>query len=181
VHALDLSPTSAISTLFSVSDCSKGTSNLPFPLRGLPHPLLPVHVKDAHEYFEIGHILDASRGEHRIQSLIKWKRYPDSDNSCERPADNPALSRIPSSQSWISSPNSCPSLSWAALISDCYGISEAVLLLVLRFWFVSVLSFICVCFVWDSEIFESAFVSYFIAICSKFDKTFFNEIPDLCS
>ena len=48
------------------------------------------YVKDDHEYFEIEDILDSKRIGRRLHYLIKWKGFPDSENSWE------PLTNIPS-------------------------------------------------------------------------------------
>ena len=49
-----------------------------------------VYVKDDHEYFEIEDVLDSKRIGRRLHYLIKWKGFPDSENSWEPLANIPA-------------------------------------------------------------------------------------------
>ena len=59
----------------------------------LPHsfPTAPpaAYIKDNHEYFEVEDIRDSRRVRNHLEYLIKWKGYPESDNSWE------PLSHIP--------------------------------------------------------------------------------------
>jgi hypothetical protein len=64
----------------------KSTPMLP---HGFPPPLPPLYTKDSHDYFEIEAILDSKADRRTTKYLIKWKGYPNSDNSWE------PLSNIP--------------------------------------------------------------------------------------
>ena len=64
------------------------------PLHGFPPAPLPLYVQDDHKYYEIENILDSHRIKNRMQYLVKWKGYPDSDNSLESLAHIPARSLI---------------------------------------------------------------------------------------
>ena len=93
-YKLDLPPTMRhIHNVFHVSllEPYKPSS---LPPHSLPPPLPPLYVKDDHEYFEIEDILDSCRIGNRIQYLIKWKGYPDSDNSWEPLSNIPARGLI---------------------------------------------------------------------------------------
>jgi hypothetical protein len=93
-YRLDLPPTMRhIHNVFHVSllEPCKPSSLAP---HGLPPPLPPLYIKDDHEYFEIEDILDSRRMGRRIQYFIKWKGYPDSDNSWEPVANIPARGLI---------------------------------------------------------------------------------------
>ena len=61
---------------------------------GLPPPLPPLYVKDSPEYFEIENVLGSHRVRNRIQYLIKWKGYANSNNSREHLASIPARGLI---------------------------------------------------------------------------------------
>jgi len=70
----------------SLLDPVKATSLLPHMLPWPP----TLYIKDNQEYFEIEDILDSKRMGHRLQYLIKWKGFPDSENSWEPLANIPA-------------------------------------------------------------------------------------------
>ena len=54
-------------------------------------PAPPVlYVKDDKEYFEIEDILDSKRDDRHLKYLIKWKGFPDSENSWEPLSNIPA-------------------------------------------------------------------------------------------
>jgi Chromo (CHRromatin Organisation MOdifier) domain len=55
----------------------------------LPPAPPALYVKNDHEYFEIEDILDSKREDRRLKYLIKWKGFPNSENSWE------PLSNIP--------------------------------------------------------------------------------------
>jgi Chromo (CHRromatin Organisation MOdifier) domain len=78
-----------IHNVFHVSllDLYKPTSIAP---HSLPPPLPPLYVKDDQEYFEIETILDSRHHQNRVQYFIKWKGYPDSENSREPLKNIPA-------------------------------------------------------------------------------------------
>ena len=48
---------------------------------GLPATPPATYVKDDQAYFEVDDILDSRHARNRLEYLIKWKGYPDSDNS----------------------------------------------------------------------------------------------------
>jgi Chromo (CHRromatin Organisation MOdifier) domain len=64
------------------------------PPHGLPPPLPPLYIKDDHDYFEIEAILDSQRDGRTTKYLIKWKGYPDSDNSWEPLTNIPARALV---------------------------------------------------------------------------------------
>ena len=53
------------------------------PPHSLPPPLSPVYINDDEQFFEIETILDSRRTRNSLEYLIKWKGYPESDNSWE--------------------------------------------------------------------------------------------------
>jgi len=53
----------------------------PIPLHGLPAAPPAAYIKDDQEHFEVDDILNFRRTRNRLEYLIKWKGYPDSDNS----------------------------------------------------------------------------------------------------
>jgi len=91
-YKLDLPPTMRhMHDTFHVSllDPVKLTPLVPDP-HGLPPAPPALYVKDNHEYFEIEDILDSKREGRRLYYLIKWKGYPDSENSWEPLSGIPA-------------------------------------------------------------------------------------------
>ena len=66
------------------------------PIKATPFdPHLPpappaLYIKDDQEYFEVEDILDSKHKGHRLYYLIKWKGYPDSENSWEPLSSIPA-------------------------------------------------------------------------------------------
>jgi Reverse transcriptase (RNA-dependent DNA polymerase)/RNase H-like domain found in reverse transcriptase/Integrase zinc binding domain/Chromo (CHRromatin Organisation MOdifier) domain/Aspartyl protease len=93
-YRLDLPPTMRhIHNVFHVSLLEQYKSSS-LPPHGLPPPLPPLYIKDDHKYFEIEKILDSRRIGNRVQYLIKWKGYPDSDNSWEPLTNIPARGLI---------------------------------------------------------------------------------------
>ena len=64
----------------SLLDPIKSTSIAP---HSLPPPPPPLYIKDDQQYFEIENILDSKRMGRRLHYLVKWKGYPDSENSWE--------------------------------------------------------------------------------------------------
>jgi Integrase zinc binding domain/Chromo (CHRromatin Organisation MOdifier) domain len=71
-----------IHDVFHVSLLEPYKSTL-IPPHGFPPPLPPLYTKDDKEYFEIEAILDSKADGRTTKYLIKWKGYPDSDNSWE--------------------------------------------------------------------------------------------------
>ena len=61
----------------------------PIPPHSFPAAPPAAYIKDNHEYFEVEDIRDSRRVRNRLEYLIKWKGYPESDNSWE------PLSHIP--------------------------------------------------------------------------------------
>jgi len=55
----------------------------PIPPHGLPAAPPAAYIKDNQEYFKVQDILNSRRTRNRLEYLIKWKGYPDSDNSWE--------------------------------------------------------------------------------------------------
>jgi hypothetical protein len=66
----------------------------PIPPHGIPPPPPPLYIKDDQEFYEIEAILDSRRVKNRLQYLIKWKGYPDSDNSWVPLANIPARALV---------------------------------------------------------------------------------------
>jgi hypothetical protein len=62
----------------------------PVPAHGFPRPLPLLYTKDDKEYFEIEAILNFKRDGRTTKYLIKWKGYPDSENSWEPLTNIPA-------------------------------------------------------------------------------------------
>ena len=88
-YKLALPPTMRhLHNVFHVSflDPVKATS---LPPR-IPPPPPTVYVKDGQEYFEVEDILDSKRIGRRLHYLVKWKGFPDSENSWEPLANIPA-------------------------------------------------------------------------------------------
>ena len=56
----------------------------------IPPPPPALYVKDTQEYFEIEDILDSKCIGHHLQYLVKWKGFPDSENSWEPLVNIPA-------------------------------------------------------------------------------------------
>jgi hypothetical protein len=71
----------------SLLDPVKSTSHAPHSLPPAPPAL---YVKDDHDYFEIEDVLDSKRENRRLYYLIKWKGFPDSENSWEPLTNIPA-------------------------------------------------------------------------------------------
>jgi len=61
----------------SLFDPIKSTAICP---HGLPITPPATYIKDDYEYFEVEEVLDSRRIRNRLEYLIKWKGYPDSDN-----------------------------------------------------------------------------------------------------
>jgi len=55
-----------------------------------PPPPPALYVKDGQEYFEVEDILDSKRIDRRLHYLVKWKGFPDSENSWEPLVNIPA-------------------------------------------------------------------------------------------
>jgi hypothetical protein len=70
----------------SLLDAVKPTSLSP----RMPPPPPALYIKDDQEYFEIGDILDSKHIGHRLHYLVKWKGFPDSENSWEPLINIPA-------------------------------------------------------------------------------------------
>jgi len=51
------------------------------PLHGLSTAPPTTYIKDNYQYFEVKDVLDSCRTRNRLEYLIKWKGYLDSDNS----------------------------------------------------------------------------------------------------
>ena len=84
-YKLDLPPTMRhIHDTFHVSLLDPVKTTTLNPRHPPPPPAL--YVKDDYEYFEIENILDSKREGRRLYYLIKWKGYPDSENSWEPPS-----------------------------------------------------------------------------------------------
>jgi len=62
----------------SLLDPVKSTAIPPHRLSAAPPA---AYVKDDHEYFEVEDIFDSHRSRNRLEYLIRWKGYPDTDNS----------------------------------------------------------------------------------------------------
>ena len=71
----------------SLLDSVKSTTIPPY---GLPSAPPAAYVKDDHEYFEVEDILDSCHTRNRFEYLIKWKGYPDTDNSWKPSSHIPA-------------------------------------------------------------------------------------------
>ena len=83
----------------SLLDPVKATSLPPH----MPPPPPALYIKDNQEYFEIEDILDSKCMGRRLQYLIKWKGFPDSENSSKPRANIPArglIKEFPPPQSW---------------------------------------------------------------------------------
>jgi hypothetical protein len=74
----------------SLLDPIKPTSLSP---RSPPAPLA-LYIRDDREYFEIENILDSKHIGHRLYYLIKWKGFPDSENSWEPLTNIPACGLV---------------------------------------------------------------------------------------
>jgi len=67
----------------SILDPVKSTAIAP---HGLPAAPPAAYVKDDQEHFEVDDILDSRHTRNRLEYLIKWKGYPDSDHSWKPPS-----------------------------------------------------------------------------------------------
>ena len=67
-------------------DSVKSTSLSPH----IPPPPPALYLKDCQEYFKIEDILDSKRVDRRLYYLVKWKGFPDSENSWEPLTNIPA-------------------------------------------------------------------------------------------
>ena len=64
----------------SLLDPVKSTPLVPTP-HGLPPTPPALYIKDDQEYFEIEDILNSCHVKNHLEYQVKWKGYPDSDNS----------------------------------------------------------------------------------------------------
>jgi len=55
--------------------------HLPIPPHNLPSASSAAYIKNDQEHFEVDDILDSHRIKNKLEYLIKWKGYLDSDNS----------------------------------------------------------------------------------------------------
>jgi len=55
--------------------------SIAIPPHGLPATPPATYITNDHEYFEVEDVLDSRRTRNRLKYQIKWKAYPDSDNS----------------------------------------------------------------------------------------------------
>jgi hypothetical protein len=71
----------------SLLDPVKSTT---LPAHSQPPAPPALYVKDDQEFFEIEDILNSKRNGRRVEYLIKWKGYPESENSWEPLTNIPA-------------------------------------------------------------------------------------------
>ena len=70
------------------------------PPHSLPLAPPPLYIKDNQEYFEIKNILNSRHMKNWLQYLVKWKGYPDSDNSWKPLGNIPAHGLIKEFHCW---------------------------------------------------------------------------------
>jgi Chromo (CHRromatin Organisation MOdifier) domain len=92
-YQLDLPPTMKIHDVFHVSllDPYKSSS---IPAHSFPPAPPPLYVQDDQEYWEVENILDSKFIGRRLYYLVKWKGFPDSDNSWQPRSNIPARALI---------------------------------------------------------------------------------------